>query len=91
MNANVKKTLKKHIRAFMKDKGINWGNIQRENIKEVFGVPVGWRTLHKIMKDPKYKSMHASNQSKLLTFFNIPHTKEFGIVTLKTLKENEEV
>jgi len=87
MDSTIRKVLKKGVKDFMRAKKINWGNIQTGNIKVAFNCPVGWRTLHKIAKDPKYKTMHVNSQSDLLDFFNIPHTKEFGIITL--LKENE--
>jgi len=89
MDSSIRKVLKKCIKSFMKSNKINWGNIQNGDIKERFKIPVGWRTLHKVMKDPKYNTMHVNSQSDLLKFFNIPHTKEFGIITLSKQNEND--
>ena len=89
MEKEVKKLLKKHSKEFMSKNKINWGNIQDNNIKEKFGIPVSWRTLYKLIKDPKYKSMHVNTQSDLLTFFNVTHEKQFGNIILKENNENE--
>jgi len=86
MQKEIRESLKGSIADFMEENSINWGNIQKANIKEIFGCPVGWRTLWKIIKLDSYSNMHVNKQSKLLAFFGTKHQKTFGVIKLK---ENE--
>lgn len=89
MKKEIRKSLQLSIKGFMSENGINWGNIQKADIKETFGCPVGWRSLWKIVKDDTYSNMHVNKQSSLLAFFGTKHQKTFGIIKLKEHEEAE--
>ena len=57
MDKEVLKALKKNLKKFMKEKSLNWSNMQKNSIKERFDFPVGWHTIYKIVKK-NGKSVH---------------------------------
>ena len=73
----------------MKEKSLNWSNMQKHSIKERFDFPVGWHTIYKIVKK-NGKSVHPNNQKDILDWFGVPCEQEYGIVLL-TEKIEEDV
>jgi|TARA_R110000851_G_scaffold330254_1_gene502889 hypothetical protein len=78
----IEKTKKK-----IEDWGLNWKTIQKVDIKKEYECPVGWRTLHKLVKDSEY-STYLSVQKSLLEYYNVTYSENYGIVQLLKLKSD---
>tara|TARA_R100000951_G_scaffold494_2_gene2178 strand:+ start:342 stop:608 length:267 start_codon:yes stop_codon:yes gene_type:complete len=87
MLPEVRKILREEIKQKLKEWNLNWKTIQSVDIKELYGCPIGWRTLHKIIKDDNYQTF-SSVQINLLKFFNIPYVCNYGIVQLLNIESN---
>ena len=93
VNYDLLYLLKKAIKKFMEDNGLNWSNIKYANIKdkETFNIPVSWNTLHKAYKGVNIK---VGTVEELLIRFDIDHIRKYGVIELPEpieILEDEEI
>jgi len=87
MLPKVKEALTREVKNDMDKHDVNWTTIQKISIKKDWGYPMGFGTLHKLLRNPNYNS---NKQAKnLLNHFNIPFNVNYGIITLVEEKDYE--
>ena len=71
----------------IKSENLTWNSIQKIRIQDTWNSPVSARTLYRIAKGgiPTQKNLH-----KILKFFKIPYTENYGIFQLIKIDRNEE-
>ena len=80
MLPQVKTALGKAVLKDMEDANVNWCTIQKINIKKDWGYPMGFITLHKLIRKTNYENN--KQVRALLNHFKIPFNDNYGVITL---------
>jgi imidazoleglycerol phosphate synthase glutamine amidotransferase subunit HisH len=87
MKKEVRQILVSKSKEQLKEWGLNWKTIQKVDIKKKYKFPIGWRTLHKLVKNKDHVTPEQI-QMDLLDFYSIEYSHTPSIISISKQKPN---
>jgi hypothetical protein len=89
MIPEIREAIRTGANNLMTKEGLTWDSIHRIDIKEKLNSPVSGRTIYRICKKNSEHTTTKKNMHKILTYFNIAYSENYGVFQLIKIPTNE--